>query len=251
MWASGTARRPPARGACAAALCSRSAPLLLLLLACTAATATPVFSCAPGNNATQCAALGALYSATGGPGWVNSSGWAAAAAGQPTDFCTFAGVACAWTRVATPLPFIARGTRNASLPGAVAYPLQVQPGLTYALATCGAPSSGSSLLRVLVDKGTGSTEVANSEDAQEAACAAPCPKPAGVRLVFSVAASASPTWRWMLLAGCDADGACSGNVSMWAKDFSRVLPQTPAITVLRLCVFHSCCSAAHACSDLR
>ena len=40
--------------------------------------------------------LGALYVATGGAYWTNSSGWASAAAGVPTPYCSFNGVSCPW-----------------------------------------------------------------------------------------------------------------------------------------------------------
>jgi hypothetical protein len=52
------------------------------------------FTCAPGNDAVTCAALGDLYSATGGS-WFQTAGWANASADVPTDFCTFYGVYCA------------------------------------------------------------------------------------------------------------------------------------------------------------
>ena len=56
-------------------LLARLLPSLLVLHGAAA------FSCAVGNNATTCAALGDLWSSTGGPGWQNTTGWAAAAAG--------------------------------------------------------------------------------------------------------------------------------------------------------------------------
>ena len=52
------------------------------------------FACAtPGR---VCAALAAFYFATSGPtSWINTEGWALAAAGIATDACTFVGVGCA------------------------------------------------------------------------------------------------------------------------------------------------------------
>lgn len=43
-----------------------------------------------------CAALGDMYTAMGGPGWLMQAGWATAAAGGGQDYCTvFAGVRAA------------------------------------------------------------------------------------------------------------------------------------------------------------
>lgn len=43
-----------------------------------------------------CAALGDMYASMGGPGWSMQAGWASAAAGVPSDYCSsFAGVRCA------------------------------------------------------------------------------------------------------------------------------------------------------------
>ena len=57
------------------------------------------FTCAAGNDATQCAALRDLYYATNGRSWGDKSGWSSAAAGVPTDYCTFAGISCAGNNV--------------------------------------------------------------------------------------------------------------------------------------------------------
>jgi hypothetical protein len=52
------------------------------------------------NDAATCAALGDLYNAAKGAGvgygaaWTNTSGWASAAAGNATDYCTFRGSFC-------------------------------------------------------------------------------------------------------------------------------------------------------------
>ena len=46
------------------------------------------------NDAIVCAALGELYYATNGGGWVHNSGWSAAATGYATDFCSFYGATC-------------------------------------------------------------------------------------------------------------------------------------------------------------
>ena len=64
------------------------------------------FTCAVGNDATQCAALRDLYFATNGPsssqpqsGWSNNRGWSSAAAGFETDYCQFYGVTCTGNNV--------------------------------------------------------------------------------------------------------------------------------------------------------
>ena len=82
------AKLPRRRGA-APSLYTRLAVLLAA-----AAAASAAFTCAPQNDAAQCAALGALYASTSGAGWSDQAGWATAAAGSPTDYCTFSGVSC-------------------------------------------------------------------------------------------------------------------------------------------------------------
>ena len=73
--------------------------LFLLLLKSTLAQ---TFTCASGNDATQCAALRDFYYATNGPsswsGW-SKSGWSSAAAGTATSYCTFTDVTCAGINV--------------------------------------------------------------------------------------------------------------------------------------------------------
>ena len=73
-------------------------PRLLVLVAALsahAALAAAVFTCASsGNDATTCAALGDLYTATNGASWASNSGWSSAAAGTATDYCTFGGIFC-------------------------------------------------------------------------------------------------------------------------------------------------------------
>ena len=59
-----------------------------------AVAAGPGFTCAPSNDAAQCAALGLLYATLGGDAWLKAAGWRAAAAGVASDFCGFAGVSC-------------------------------------------------------------------------------------------------------------------------------------------------------------
>ena len=67
--------------------------LLCLLLLENALAQT--FTCATGNDATQCAALRDLYYATNGPSsWSSKSGWSSAAAGTATNYCTFELVGC-------------------------------------------------------------------------------------------------------------------------------------------------------------
>ena len=56
-----------------------------------------VFTCCTGqdscgdarNDPLVCSALGDLYAATNGAGWTDNMGWSSAAAGTPTDYCTF------------------------------------------------------------------------------------------------------------------------------------------------------------------
>ena len=52
-------------------------------------------SCGGANNdPVQCDALGDLYFGTNGTGWTINAGWRSAAAGTPTDYCSFAQTAC-------------------------------------------------------------------------------------------------------------------------------------------------------------
>jgi hypothetical protein len=79
--------------------------LLLLLLACAEGSQPPSsasFVCCSGqdscggvvNSQATCAVLGEFYAATGGVSWSNNHGWAAAAAGTPTNLCSFFGAGC-------------------------------------------------------------------------------------------------------------------------------------------------------------
>jgi hypothetical protein len=52
------------------------------------------FVCAGWNDPIQCNALGALYVSTMGSSWSQNDGWADAALGTATDYCTFDGVTC-------------------------------------------------------------------------------------------------------------------------------------------------------------
>ena len=52
------------------------------------------FTCIATNNVNTCAALGDLYTRTNGASWTGNTGWSVAAAGTPTDYCTFYGVEC-------------------------------------------------------------------------------------------------------------------------------------------------------------
>lgn len=69
-------------------------PLAMLLLLVAAAESDAVFTCASTNDPLHCAALGDLYDATNGMGWLKNAGWRTAAAGTATDLCTFYGVSC-------------------------------------------------------------------------------------------------------------------------------------------------------------
>jgi hypothetical protein len=64
--------------------------------ACAGAAAAAPFACLAARSAATCAALGALYDATGGPGWSNfTGGWQAASSGSGgADYCAFDGVRC-------------------------------------------------------------------------------------------------------------------------------------------------------------
>ena len=66
----------------------------LLCLMLIESTLAQTFTCATGNDATQCAALRDLYYATNGPSWSTKSGWSSAAAGTATSYCTFYDVSC-------------------------------------------------------------------------------------------------------------------------------------------------------------
>ena len=68
--------------------------MLLLLLLGVLGVSAQVFTCGGGNNATVCSALGDLYYATNGASWLGNDGWRMAAAGTPTDYCTFSQVSC-------------------------------------------------------------------------------------------------------------------------------------------------------------
>ena len=69
---------------------------LLLLVAGAAAqvysTLLPAFRCV--RQDVTCATLGDFYAATRGQQWRNNSGWAAAAAGTVTDYCTLPFITC-------------------------------------------------------------------------------------------------------------------------------------------------------------
>ena len=53
-----------------------------------------VLTCGVNNDATVCRALGDFYNATNGASWLIKTGWSAAAAGTPTDYCSFVGATC-------------------------------------------------------------------------------------------------------------------------------------------------------------
>jgi hypothetical protein len=59
-----------------------------------AAAPSTAFACGAADDATACAALGELYTATGGAGWRDNTGWSDAAAGTTTSLCAFYGVTC-------------------------------------------------------------------------------------------------------------------------------------------------------------
>lgn len=73
----------------------RAALPLALALACLGA-ASAAFTCqsTPALAVTNCAVLADLYASTRGASWTDNSGWATAATGVSTDYCTFRGVGC-------------------------------------------------------------------------------------------------------------------------------------------------------------
>ena len=66
--------------------------LFVLLVACRASAHQPAFVCTLQDAV--CEALGNFYNSTGGPAWSTNTGWAAAASGVATDYCTFVNVGC-------------------------------------------------------------------------------------------------------------------------------------------------------------
>ena len=91
-------RAPGSRSPTAAARRSASAAVVALLMLHGCTTAAADFTCDPNNDdATECAALGAFYTATQGSSWThNSGGWVDAAAGTGTaSYCSFYGIGCA------------------------------------------------------------------------------------------------------------------------------------------------------------
>ncbi len=87
-------------------------PVLLLCAAALRPCAALLHCTAAGRDAAACAALGELYDGAGGAAWANRSGWADAAAGVPTDYCAFSGLACDATGALTALCAPARRTRR-------------------------------------------------------------------------------------------------------------------------------------------
>ena len=75
----------------------------MLIACCLLSSAARVtgFTCLPANNAAQCSALAAVYASLNGPGWLNTSGWAASASNIATDLCTFAYVDCSGGSITT------------------------------------------------------------------------------------------------------------------------------------------------------
>jgi len=59
-------------------------------------TCQSLLACSVNNDATVCRALGDFYNSTGGASWIPTmrTGWSAAAAGTPTDYCTFSMITC-------------------------------------------------------------------------------------------------------------------------------------------------------------
>ena len=80
--------------------------MFLSLLCLLVSTTTAAFTCASSNDATLCAALGDLYASTNGAGWLQKGNWAQAAAGTPTDYCSFFSVTCTGPFASQPSPYI-------------------------------------------------------------------------------------------------------------------------------------------------
>ena len=72
----------------------RKSVLSLLLLPLLVGAVGAAFTCAGGNDAGTCGALGDLYAATEGPSWTDRTAWATAASGTATSYCSFTGVTC-------------------------------------------------------------------------------------------------------------------------------------------------------------
>ena len=52
------------------------------------------FTCGVNDDVALCRVLGDLYNSTAGARWLGNSGWASAATGTPTGYCSFSGVNC-------------------------------------------------------------------------------------------------------------------------------------------------------------
>jgi hypothetical protein len=72
--------------------------VLALMLLGVLGVSAQTFTCGGSNDATVCSALGDLYYANYGASWNGiygaPGGWSTAAAGTPTDYCTFSGATC-------------------------------------------------------------------------------------------------------------------------------------------------------------
>lgn len=67
-----------------------------------------------------CDALGDLYYATNGSGWIRQKGWLEAAAGQAVDYCGFDGLGCDDSGLPTSL-FLTLNALNGTIPDSIGH----------------------------------------------------------------------------------------------------------------------------------
>jgi hypothetical protein len=130
------------------------------------------FACAPTNDAAQCAALGEAYALMGGDTWTNNAGWRSAAAGVPTDYCSFHGVKWEVAPVSGPFsacaPYEAHDTDSASANTTATCSVSLPTGYTYTITTCpvtagtNATLNGDTYLRLVKD--SSGAEIAANDD---------------------------------------------------------------------------------------
>jgi hypothetical protein len=108
------------------------------------------FACTHANDAAQCAALGEAYTLMGGDTWTNNDGWRSAAAGVPTDYCTFHGVSCEvapdpvlFTACA---PYEANATNSARTNSTPTCSVALPAGHKYTITTCPIITMGTDLM---------------------------------------------------------------------------------------------------------
>ena len=89
----------------------------ILLLAFLSAATGQTFTCTTTNRvASSCSALADLYSSTSGASWKTRTGWATAAAGTASDYCSFTGITCTGTGAFSPRPTGCLSPRSDCIP---------------------------------------------------------------------------------------------------------------------------------------